>query len=153
MNPRWQRIASGEIPWSLEGFLAMVTFHESLMKTPCDDWDLKKIHLVDTGETITLSPLKLESQLFRFLSRRYDAEVAGSHFVRYNEIWEFVSRYRRHLTHLGLIRRDGAAMTNLFQALVELPYSRQRKDGTMTFDLPEVLRRAAEIAGSQSSHR
>ncbi len=78
MNPRWRRIASGEIPWSLEGFLAAVTFHERLLKTPCDDWDLAP----GKGEAITLNPLKFESQLFRFLSRRYDAEVVGSHWYR-----------------------------------------------------------------------
>jgi len=139
-----RRIATGAIPWSVSGHLEALQWRADLSR-PRDDWDLSPSGPIDLfGELLTFDPHKSGHQLFRWLAKRYDPEVAWAHWWRCCLIDEWVPVYRSKLIARGLIRQDKAGHCEtsraLLQALVALPYSRKLRNGDRTFDLQEVLR-------------
>jgi len=143
-NRQIRRITTGSIPWSVSGYLEALQWRAALSR-PRDDWDLSPSGPIDLfGESLTFDPHKSGHQFFRWLARRYDPEVAWSHWWRCVVIDEWGTAKLGKLIAWGLIRQDKAGRLEtsraLLQALVALPYSRKLRNGDRTFDLQEVLR-------------
>ena len=168
----FEKIRSGEIPWTLEELLEAMTRGNWLHETPHDDWDRQKrgFILVDDetgeeGDEYVFNPDNYQNQLFGYVAGRnrdhaYDQTTSMSHMWRLMEIQYFIGEYFEKLSNENLIRdcEENPEMAELSEAVLEVlattPYTAEREAGGeigKTFDYESVVLRAKNIQANHDS--
>ena len=157
----WDRVRSGAIPWTSDGYMEVLNFKQTLRVTPKDDWDLTRYRFaVEFSEGVVrgfeLNPLMYEHQIGLFIKKRYADEgvmIIAAHRLRYFEMNWFLSKHRKRFEREGFIRKSeesGKIEVNdcLFKALAEARLVRTRgksKHKHPTFDLAAVVARTKTL--------
>lgn len=126
----WDRVFSGEIPWSLEELMDAIERAGSLLDTPHDDWDRRERGLImldgETGERskLVFNPDVLDNQIAHFLMSRfrergYDLVTKQSHLFRFMTIRAFLASQAQALINDGLVRQESdAQLVEVSEALL-----------------------------------
>src|SRR5215470_12874616 len=114
----WDRVRSGAIPWTSDGYMEVLNFKQTLRVTPKDDWDLTHYRFaVEFSEGVVrgfeLNPLMYEDQIGLFIKKRYADEgvtIIAAHMLRYFEMNWFLSKHRKRFEREGFIRKSRLTM-------------------------------------------
>jgi len=132
MDPELKQIFSGEIPWTVDGYIETNVYMNDLMKKPLDDWPIRPmgdITIEDYG-TISFNQRHPLFQVNSYLMDKYGGRDGLAHATRLFAIFDFLRTHRDRLFADGLVKTDVAhgdmigICDELLQVLVRLKFRR-----------------------------